>query len=71
MKLSLVKKLPKGIYDREIRYIEMDVECLFFSSYLLHSSNLNFSDQIRYSIQLRYTSTLLKPSQVMSGIENV
>lgn len=66
------KKLPKGIYDREIRYIEMDAgDILFFSSYLLHSSNLNFSDQIRYSIQLRYTSTMLKPSQVMSGIENV
>ena len=66
------KKLPEGIYDREIRYIEMDAgDILFFSSYLLHSSNLNFSDQIRYSIQLRYTSTLHKPSQVMSGIENV
>lgn len=66
------KKLPHGIYDREIRYVEMEAgDVLFFSSYLLHSSNLNFSDQIRYSIQLRYTSTNLKPSPLMLGVENV
>lgn len=66
------KTLPQGIYDREIRYVEMEAgDVLFFSSYLLHSSNINFSDRIRYSIQLRYTSTNLKPSPLMLGVENV
>jgi ectoine hydroxylase-related dioxygenase (phytanoyl-CoA dioxygenase family) len=66
------KTLPRDIYDREVRYVEMDAgDVLFFSSYLLHSSSLNFSDQIRYSIQLRYTSTKLNFSKNMLGVEHV
>lgn len=66
------KSLPRDIYDREVRYVEMGSgDVLFCSSYLLHSSSLNFSDQIRYSIQLRYTSTKINVSKNMLGVEHV
>lgn len=66
------KSLPVGIYDNEVRYVEMKRgDVLFFSSYLLHSSSLNISDQIRYSIQLRYTTSLKTSSNEMKGTEYV
>jgi ectoine hydroxylase-related dioxygenase (phytanoyl-CoA dioxygenase family) len=66
------KYLPRDVYNREIRYVEMKrYDVLFFSSYLLHSSNLNISNQIRYSIQLRYTTGLLPTSTEMKGTINV
>lgn len=47
---------PRGIYDREVRYVEMRKgDALLFHSLLLHSSNLNFSESIRYSVQPRYS----------------
>ena len=66
------KSLPLGVYDREIRMIEMERgDCLFFSSLLLHSSNINISEEIRYSLQLRYTSSELESSTEMQGTVNV
>lgn len=51
------KTIPTGIFDAPINIAEMDYgDALFFSSFLVHSSNLNVSDKIRYSIQLRYSS---------------
>ncbi|MCS3472598.1 hypothetical protein M2401_006363 [Pseudomonas sp. JUb42] len=62
------KRVPMGIYDREVRLVEMSQnDALFFSSLLVHSSNLNFSEEIRYSIQLRYTSRGKSPSTIMKG----
>jgi ectoine hydroxylase-related dioxygenase (phytanoyl-CoA dioxygenase family) len=52
------RDIPKGIFDREIRYVEVEKgDIVLFHSLLLHSSNLNFSDSIRYSVQARYTCT--------------
>lgn len=66
------KHIPQGIYDREVRLIEMSQgDALFFSSLLVHSSNFNFSKSIRYSIQLRYTSRDKDPSPLMRGTTNV
>lgn len=63
------KDMPTGIYDREVRLIEMKRgDALFISSYLIHSSNLNISNQIRYSVQLRYTTGALEPSTEMNGV---
>lgn len=67
------KTLPTGIFDRPINIVEMRRgDALFFSSYLIHSSNLNISDRIRYSIQLRYSSITAGPqSAVMKGYSHV
>ncbi|NWB51093.1 phytanoyl-CoA dioxygenase family protein [Pseudomonas gingeri] len=66
------KNIPQGIYDREVRLVEMvQGDALFFSSLLVHSSNFNFSENIRYSIQIRYTASDKKPSHFMRGTINV
>jgi ectoine hydroxylase-related dioxygenase (phytanoyl-CoA dioxygenase family) len=66
------KHVPQGIYSREIRLVEMmRYDALFFSSFLVHSSNFNFSEHVRYSIQLRYTSQNKEPSKLMRGTLNV
>ena len=67
------KSLPTGIFDQPISIVEMERGgALFFSSYLVHSSNLNISDQIRYSIQLRYSSSNAgSHSKLMKGTINV
>ncbi|WP_293576393.1 phytanoyl-CoA dioxygenase family protein [Phaeobacter sp.] len=67
------KSLPTGIFHQPVNIIEMERgSALFFSSYLIHSSNLNISDQIRYSIQLRYSSSTAGPhSTLMKGTVNV
>jgi ectoine hydroxylase-related dioxygenase (phytanoyl-CoA dioxygenase family) len=66
------KNIPQGIYDREVRLVEMvQGDALFFSSLLVHSSNFNFSENIRYSIQIRYTASDKKPSHSMRGTVNV
>jgi len=50
------KRIPRGIYDREIRIMEINAgDALVFDGCLLHSSNVNFSHEIRYSVQMRYT----------------
>ena len=50
------KRIPRGIYDREIRIMEINAgDALVFDGCLLHSSNVNFSNEIRYSVQMRYT----------------
>jgi ectoine hydroxylase-related dioxygenase (phytanoyl-CoA dioxygenase family) len=47
---------PSGIFDREVRYVEMRRgDLLLFHSLLLHSSGINLSDRVRLSLQSRYT----------------
>jgi ectoine hydroxylase-related dioxygenase (phytanoyl-CoA dioxygenase family) len=47
---------PSGIFDREVRYVEMRRgDLLLFHSLLLHSSGINLSDCARLSLQPRYT----------------
>ena len=49
------KYYPSGIFESEVRYIEMERgDVLFFHSCLLHSSGNNISDIIRFSLQARY-----------------
>ena len=64
------KSMPTGVYDTPINIIEMNRgDVLFFSSYLLHTSNINFSNKIRYSIQIRFTSKVLgEPSTIMGTL---
>jgi hypothetical protein len=50
------KQIPSDIFDREIRYVEMNRgDVLLFHSCLLHSSSLNISTHVRFSIQARYS----------------
>lgn len=67
------KTIPTGIFDAPINIAEMAYgDALFFSSYLVHSSNLNVSNKIRYSIQLRYScKTAGAPSDKMLGYSDV
>lgn len=47
---------PSNVFDREVRYVEMNKgDVLLSHSCLLHSSGLNLSDSIRFSLQARYT----------------
>lgn len=58
------KSIPRDIYDREVRIVELEAgDALFFSALLMHSSNVNFSGEFRYSLQFRYTApqSLLGP----------
>jgi ectoine hydroxylase-related dioxygenase (phytanoyl-CoA dioxygenase family) len=51
-----IRHFPSTIFEREVRYVEMERgDLLFFSSLLLHSSGLNLSDRARLSIQARYS----------------
>jgi ectoine hydroxylase-related dioxygenase (phytanoyl-CoA dioxygenase family) len=67
------KSVPVGVFDAPVNIIEMNKgDVLFFSSYLIHSSNLNISDQIRYSIQLRYSAASAgEQSSLMKGFTHV
>ena len=59
---------PSGIFNNEVRYVEMHKgDVLLFSTLLLHSSNLNLSDQIRFSLQYRYTPADLPVHESMGG----
>lgn len=56
--VNLLKKrhTPAGIFDREIRLVEMaGGDLLIFHSCLLHTSNMNLSNSIRFSLQPRYS----------------
>ena len=51
------RHFPRGVYDREVRYVEMRRgDVLLFNSLLLHSSGMNISKTARLSIQARYTA---------------
>jgi ectoine hydroxylase-related dioxygenase (phytanoyl-CoA dioxygenase family) len=50
------RHFPSGIFDREVRYVEMRRgDLLLFNSLLLHSSGVNLSDRARLSLQPRYS----------------
>lgn len=64
------RDMPAGIFDRVVRYVEVEKgDLVLFHSLMLHSSNLNFSDSIRYSVQARFTPTgrLIDPG-MLGGI---
>lgn len=47
---------PSGIFEREVRYVEMKRgDLLLFNSLLLHSSGINISDRARLSVQARFS----------------
>lgn len=49
------KFYPSKIFNREVRYVEMNRgDVLFFHGCLLHSSGFNLGSTIRFSIQARY-----------------
>ena len=51
------RHFPTGVFDREVRYVEMKRgDALLFNSLLLHSSGMNVSETARLSIQARYTA---------------
>src|SRR5690606_4704806 len=50
------RHFPSGIFERDVRYIEMKRgDLLLFNSLLLHSSGVNLSDHARLSVQARYS----------------
>lgn len=62
------RHFPSGIFDRDVRYVEMKKgDVLIFHSLLLHSSGINLSDQIRFSLQPRYTPGSLSTSPEMGA----
>jgi ectoine hydroxylase-related dioxygenase (phytanoyl-CoA dioxygenase family) len=62
------RSIPAGIYDREVRYVEMQAgDVLLFHSLLFHTSNLNLSDTVRYSIQIRYLDSDAPEGPAMKG----
>ena len=57
--VNVLKKkwYPSDIFNRELRYVEMQRgDVLFLHGCVLHSSGNNISDTIRFSIQARYLS---------------
>jgi phytanoyl-CoA hydroxylase len=47
---------PTGVFQREIRYVEMRRgDVLFFNALMLHSSSVNISDRLRCSVQARFS----------------
>lgn len=51
------RHFPTGVFDREVRYVEMKRgDMLLFNSLLLHSSGVNVGETARLSIQARYTA---------------
>lgn len=60
------RHVPRDVYDREMRYVEMRKgDVLLFHSLLLHSSNINLSRSIRYSAQPRYSPARLPTDSAM------
>ena len=61
------RHFPSNIFEREVRYVEMQRgDLLLFHSLLLHSSGLNMSPTPRFSIQARY-SALSAPTDPAMG----
>ncbi len=61
------RHFPSGIFEREVRYIEMQKgDLLLFHSLLPHSSGLNMSATVRLSVQARY-SALSMPIDIAMG----
>ncbi len=61
------RHFPSGIFEREVRYVEMQRgDLLLFHALLLHSSSLNMSPTARLSIQARY-SALSAPTDPSMG----
>jgi hypothetical protein len=49
------RHFPSGVFDREVRYVEMHAgDLLLFHSRLLHSSGLNLSSSIRFAVNARF-----------------
>lgn len=66
------RHFPSGIFDREVRYIEMKKgDVLLFHSCLLHSSGVKVSDVCRFSIQARYTRAEDPVDASMGALINV
>lgn len=69
------KRVPSGIFGREVRYVEMERgDLLLFNALLLHSSGINISERIRMSVQARYTPLNLPSDPAMGRVidlENV
>lgn len=62
------RSMPSGIYDREVRFVEMKMgDVLLFHSLLFHTSNLNLSETVRYSIQIRYLDADAAEGGAMKG----
>lgn len=60
---------PSGIFNKEVRYIEMQKgDLLLFNALLLHSSSLNMSDSARISLQPRYSRLSDKTDSSMGSI---
>ncbi len=63
------KRVPLGIFHREIRLVEMKKgDLLLFNALLLHSGNLNLSQGIRYTVQARYTRLGAPADEGMGGV---
>lgn len=61
------RHFPSGIFDREVRYVEMQRgDLLLFHALLLHSSGINLSEAARLSVQARYTA-LSRPTDPSMG----
>ena len=63
------RRFPSGIFERDVRYIEMGKgDILLFHSLLLHSSGLNISDSCRFSVQARYSPLTGETAEHMGGL---
>lgn len=63
------RHFPSGVFDREVRYVEMKRgDLLLFHSLLLHSSGLNMSPTVRISIQARYSALSAPTDQSMGSV---
>jgi ectoine hydroxylase-related dioxygenase (phytanoyl-CoA dioxygenase family) len=69
MKVLGKRHYPSHVFDREVRYVEMNKgDVLLFHSCLLHSSSLNLSNAIRFSVQARYARVGERVDEGMGGI---
>lgn len=66
------RHFPSGIFEREVRYVEMRKgDLLLFHSLLLHSSGLNMSSTARLSIQARYSALSAPTDSAMGKVIHV
>jgi ectoine hydroxylase-related dioxygenase (phytanoyl-CoA dioxygenase family) len=50
------RRYPSGIFERDVRYVEMNRgDVLLFSALMLHSSGVNISNGLRCSAQARFS----------------
>jgi len=62
------RDVPSGVFDREVRLVEMrQRDILIFHSLLVHSSTLNLSRSLRYSVQPRFTMAGASTDAAMRG----